>query len=318
VRGELTETLPVSFWQHHPIADQASTTLADATCRFQKEFDLDLVKVTPASTWQLRDFGLSDKWEGDLIGRRAFGPPVVKQAEDWHRLTEMIFPNSHAAIHLDAARQIRKRVSSEVPVLQTVFNPMFLAQMLSQHYWSEHIRTNREDVQLGLDALTDATCRLIEMLFDVGIDGIYFAVQHATDDLMRYEDYAALAAPSDRTCLEVARKGGRLNLIHFHGDRVHTGLIPSYPVHALHYNFTAHNPLPETVADENQALVSGGPSSEQFFNANPEEISTEVRSIRSRMRGHPYMLSAGCVCYPDTPSANIHAAIAMARRRETI
>lgn len=69
--------VPVAFWQHHPVADQHEERLADATCAFQARFDCDLVTITPASSFQLRDLGQTDSWTGDPIGRRTFGPGPV-------------------------------------------------------------------------------------------------------------------------------------------------------------------------------------------------------------------------------------------------
>lgn len=80
-QGKPGAAVPVAFWQHHPVADQHGERLADATCAFQARFDCDLVKITPASSFQLRDLGQTDSWTGDPIGRRTFGPGPVSPPE---------------------------------------------------------------------------------------------------------------------------------------------------------------------------------------------------------------------------------------------
>ena len=42
---------PVALWRHFPVDDQEAATLAAATLDFQRHYDFDLVKVTPASSF---------------------------------------------------------------------------------------------------------------------------------------------------------------------------------------------------------------------------------------------------------------------------
>ena len=63
---------PVALWRHFPVDDQSSETLASATLFFQKSYDFDFVKITPASSFCLRDWGAEDVWEGNPEGTRRF------------------------------------------------------------------------------------------------------------------------------------------------------------------------------------------------------------------------------------------------------
>ena len=51
--GEKLDRPPVALWRHFPVDDQAPETLAAATLNYQKTYDFDLVKVTPASSFCL-------------------------------------------------------------------------------------------------------------------------------------------------------------------------------------------------------------------------------------------------------------------------
>ena len=53
LNGEQTDRPPVAFWRHFPVDDQTPETLAAAALNFQKTYDFDLVKVTPASSFCL-------------------------------------------------------------------------------------------------------------------------------------------------------------------------------------------------------------------------------------------------------------------------
>jgi hypothetical protein len=63
--GQKPDEIPIALWRHFPMEDQDPHALAEATLRFQLEFDFDLVKVTPSSSFSVRDWGVEDLWEGD-------------------------------------------------------------------------------------------------------------------------------------------------------------------------------------------------------------------------------------------------------------
>ncbi len=61
---------PVALWRHFPVDDQSPEGLAAAVLDFQSRYDFDLVKVTPASSFCLKDWGVDDVWEGSPEGTR--------------------------------------------------------------------------------------------------------------------------------------------------------------------------------------------------------------------------------------------------------
>src|SRR5512143_300983 len=77
---------PVALWRHFPVDDQQPDTLAAATLDFQAHYDFDLVKVTPASSFSIKDWGAEDAWEGHTEGTRQYTHRVVQQPQDWEHL----------------------------------------------------------------------------------------------------------------------------------------------------------------------------------------------------------------------------------------
>ncbi len=59
---------PVALWRHFPMDDQNPESLAAATLDFQRHYTFDLVKVTPASSFAIKDWGAEDAWEGSTEG----------------------------------------------------------------------------------------------------------------------------------------------------------------------------------------------------------------------------------------------------------
>ncbi len=65
LHGEKTEQLPIALWRHFPVDDQSPQRLAAATLNYQRVYDFDLVKVTPASSQFCKDWGVKSQWEGN-------------------------------------------------------------------------------------------------------------------------------------------------------------------------------------------------------------------------------------------------------------
>jgi uroporphyrinogen decarboxylase len=63
---------PVALWRHFPVDDQYPENLVKSTLDFQETFDFDLVKVSPASSYCLKDWGVDDEWQGNPEGSREY------------------------------------------------------------------------------------------------------------------------------------------------------------------------------------------------------------------------------------------------------
>ena len=86
INNEMPDRPPVALWRHFPVDDQTPETLAAATLNFQQSYDFDLVKVTPASSFCLRDWGVEDEWIGDTEGTRRYTKHAIQDPRDWEKL----------------------------------------------------------------------------------------------------------------------------------------------------------------------------------------------------------------------------------------
>lgn len=311
--GVRTTICPVGFWHHHPVADQEAESMTAATLGFQKRHDCDFVKVTPASTYQLRDYGLADAWRGDSMGRRWIGPGMMRRPEDWAHLPQLNPSEGFAGRHVACARALRHRLDPAIPVIQTVFNPMFQAACLGGEFFQHHCGVAPEAVAAGLEILRQNTVRLIRAFEEVGVDGIYLAAQHARAGAMTPEGYAALSRGSDRACLEAAGSMP-LNFFHLHGDAIHLAAASVGGDCVLHFSEGGGNPDASRLLEEDGRALSTGPDpSGRIRSGTPAQTFAETEAILRRLKGPRFILSAGCVVYPDTPAENIDAAIRAAR-----
>ena len=84
--GEIIDRPPVALWRHFPVDDQNPKLLADAVLHFQRTYDFDLVKVTPASSFCAKDWGVEDQWTGETEGTRVYTKHVIHNPSDWENL----------------------------------------------------------------------------------------------------------------------------------------------------------------------------------------------------------------------------------------
>lgn len=314
LHGEPAPVCPVAFWQHHPVADQAASTLLDSTLAFQSRHDCDVVKVTPASTFQLRDYGVTDAWRGDPLGRRWIGPGIVRNPEDWERLPSLDPWDGFLGRHLRCAADLRQRLDPAIPVVQSIFNPMFQAAVLGGDAWITHLASHPSSVEEGLRRITANTLRLVHALAEARIDGIYLVSQHARAGALPASAYERLGWPSDAACLASAREAMPFSFLHLHG---HPVLLPPTPLAGrcvLHYSQDPGNPDPASLLQHGPWPISTGPAQDGHIRSgSPAQAHAEASLILERLKGPRFILGAACVLPLDTPRENIDAAIRAAR-----
>lgn len=310
LNSEIADRPPVALWRHFPVDDQTPESLAAATLNFQKTYDFDLVKVTPASSFCLKDWGVQDTWEGSTEGTRRYTQPVVEQPGDWEKLPVLEPSAPHLSAQLACLRQIRAGLGPEVPMLQTVFSPLAQAKNLSGgERLLAHLRKHPEAVQKGLETIARSTKNFIEALLDTRVDGIFYAIQHAQAGLLTLEEYKTFGIPYDRQILEPA---GDLwcNLLHLHGNEIYFEVVSEFSFQIVNWH---DRETPPSLAEAQQAFagtVCGGLGRDTLVYREQAEIRKEAQDAISQTSGQHLILSTGCV----VPVIAAHGNILAARR----
>jgi hypothetical protein len=78
LNGEQIDRTPIALWRHFPVDDQNPELLAASTLHFQNTYDFDIVKVTPASSFAVKDWGVEDQWMGDSEGSRRYTKRIIQ------------------------------------------------------------------------------------------------------------------------------------------------------------------------------------------------------------------------------------------------
>lgn len=295
LRGEIIDRPPIALWRHFPVDDQTPETLAAATLQWQKTYDWDLVKVTPASSFCLKDWGAEDVWEGSVEGTRRYTRHVIREPQDWLSLRVLDIDAPHLADQLRCLALLRSELPADVPVLQTIFSPLAQAKNLAGgETLLAHLRQNPDLVWRGLETILETTRRFVRALRSLGVDGIFYAVQHAQASLLTKDEFQEFSRPFDLQVLEAARPLW-LNLLHLHGDNVYFNQVADYPVQIINWHDRDTAPSLAEGLSRFKGIVCGGMRRETLAYQTPNDIYREIEDAIHQTNGLRFMLGTGCV-----------------------
>ena len=307
IAGQRGDRPPVALWRHFPVDDQDPRGLAEATLAFQQVHDFDFVKVTPASSYCLKDWGAQDDWQGSTEGTRRYGRRVIERPRDWQDLPQIAPTEGHLGAMLSALEVIVKGVGPDVPVIQTVFAPLAQAKNLAgSKLLHEHWESAPQALAEGLATITATTAAFVRAAAETGIAGIFYAVQHATEDWCDLATYRLRAERHDRAILESAGTFW-LNVLHLHGSRLHFALAADYDVQVVNWHDRTAGPSLAAARRlaGGKALCGGLRRNETLVLGDPATVRAEASEAYQATSGNGWILGAGCVVPIIAPRANL-------------
>ena len=313
VRGERPARIPAAVWRHFPGYDQRADKLAQAHIAFYRGFDVDLLKVTPASGYFGDDWGLRAGYKPNREGVRTYSDRPIKKPTDWQRLRRLDVSQGVYGREAQAIRLVAEAVGAEVHVLETVFSPLSIARTLSGEQASvRYLREDPEELHAGLQVIAEVTADFVRAVMAAGADGVFFSTQMATTDLPTREEYEEFGRPYDLQLLEAVSTG--LAFLHIHGVHIMFDLFTDYPVHIINWHSRETPPkIAEARAEVTTCLACGVDAWNTLAKGHPDAVAREVRDAIAQTQGRGHIVTTGCVMPIDTPEANIRAAIAAAR-----
>jgi uroporphyrinogen decarboxylase len=303
------DRVPVALWRHFPVDDQEPESLARAVSDFQEQYDFDLIKVTPASSYQVKDWGASDIWKGNPEGTREYSERVIQKPEDWEKLKPLSIKKGWLAGQLQCAALLSARYSSHTPVLQTIFSPLAQAKNLAgNEHLIIHMRKHPEAVLHALNVIAETTLQFVDALVQSGVDGVFFAVQHAQHAFLSQEEFLKFGKAFDLTVLEAAQPLW-CNLVHIHGENILFDQVIDYPVQIYNWHDQSTPPnLKQGLSRLNGVVCGGLKQWQTLVLGTPEDVEREARAAIKQTGGRRFLLGTGCVTPVTAPSGNILAA----------
>jgi uroporphyrinogen decarboxylase len=308
IHGQPVDRIPIAFWRHFPGDDQRPADLAAATVAFQRRWDFDFVKVTPASSFCLRGWGVEDEWVGNIEGTREYRRRPIHAPADWLSLPPLDPRAGHLGDQLRCLELIRSQLP-DTPIVQTIFNPLSQAKNLVGADLIPMLRTHPKEVRRGLDTIVAATIEFVRAAKKTGIDGIFLAVQHASPQLLSEDEYRQFGVETD---LRVLAEAGDLwlNVLHLHGSPVYFDLLADYPAAVRNWHDRETTPkLGDALTKVRGAVCGGIARDATMLRGAPDDVRAELADALRQTGGRRLIVGTGCVTLIPSPEANLRAAL---------
>lgn len=306
IAGESSDRLPIALWRHWPGDDQDAEALAAAHLKWQIDYDWDLIKFSPSSSYCLDDWGVQTRWTGNVEGTRDYTGRVIRKPREWSRLKALDPSKGMLATQVRALRLLREALGDEVPILATIFSPLAQARNLAgDELMLSHMRSDTDHFLAGLRTIMESTLRFIDAARDAGIDGIFYAVQHARYALMGRVEYKSFGQPFDERILGEA-SDLPLNMLHLHGTGdVIFDIIADYDVPLLNWHDRDCGVSLREGLEQFSGAASGGVSRATLHTGTPEDVLAQAIDALAQCDNRRLLLGTGCVIMTNTPGRNL-------------
>jgi uroporphyrinogen decarboxylase len=306
--GKDVDRTPVGFWRHWPGDDQHEDSLVEVTLEFQRQYDLDFIKMPVSSTYCVNDYGVKYEYQGSPAGDRVYLERGIIKPEDWSRLKPLNIRKGTYGWYFNALRRVVQNRPEGVPVIATVFNPVTMAFYLAGPETAlVHMRQYPDLVKQGLQALIQTCAGFVREIIAEGADGIFLSTQAATFEMMNYQEYQEFGRPGDMEVLKAA-SGGWFNILHMHGQYPMFSQLADYPVQAI--NWHDRTTIPDLTAAGKifpGGLMGGVEQYRLLHFGTPGDVKEQVCDAIRQMNKRRLIVTTGCT-YPITvPHLNLVA-----------
>jgi uroporphyrinogen decarboxylase len=297
------------------VDDQSAAGLFAATVAFQRQYDFDLIKVSPSSSFCIKDWGIQDEWIGSTEGTRHYISYPVTNPEDWKKLKELSPLTGQLGNQITCLQNLVKEYKHQTPIIQTLFSPLSQAKnLIGKENLLAHLRQYPDQLHSALRTITQTTINFALEAVKTGIDGVFYAIQHAQYGLLSEEEFKTFGIAYDLQVLESVQNLW-FNMAHLHGDHVMFNLVSSYPVQSINWHDRQTDPGLQQAKNQFKGVVCGGLRQwETMAYGTPSQVSLEATNAILATQGTRFILGTGCVMPIITPHGNIISAINASRQ----
>jgi uroporphyrinogen decarboxylase len=308
LRGEAPDRPPYSFWTHLPGIDLDSRRLAEESAAFCARYDLDFLKAMSNGLYPVEDWGcVCDYSEIARGGVAQVVEPAVEDVADWDALERVDVTHGSYGRELDHLARLVQRVGPGVPVLATVFSPLTTAAKLSNGVSREHVASDPDAVERGLEIITEVTCAFTREALARGCAGVFLALQEATHDAFDEPTYRRFGEAYDRRVIEAAQsEGGWFNAVHLHGEDILFHVVKEYDVHALNWHIGETAPsIADYRGNGGAKPVLGGLVRGHLTQRDRARIEADIAKSVGETQGRGLLLAPACVIRHPVDAATL-------------
>lgn len=315
--GKETDRIAGTFWKHIPLHDRVISDFVAKTLSMQQEYGQDVMKLCCNGYYMQEDWGCGIQWPTE---REVFPDCLHRAINDpsqWMELQPLDVKKGALAREIESARRVVELCNGRTPVLATVFSPLkvaleMTASCLCPEVINAQIQYHPKEVEHGLEVITEVTRRYIEAMCDAGVDGIFFATQAASADVMSLDAFLHFGKKYDLAALQVLKDSTWFNMLHIHNNRhLYFEQVEDYPVQALNWeDLRSDLSLEEARKKTSKILMGGIDQHADFYETDRERLKELLlsRILEGRRRAGPAFIAApGCVMPNDIPENRYYA-----------
>lgn len=283
--GGIPDRPPVCFWHHFQPQGSGRALARETREFFVHDYDLDIVKVMPDLSYPFprRSIHSIDDWL--LI------EPVDPQRSPWVQQ------------QVECIGALLEDLLVEAPVIVTQFSPLTEALHFAQstEQFFEHLQQRPAVVHRALSVIAENLRAAALAVLNAGADGIFFALQGASTEIMPESRYREVGLPYDLLALQGAQSGW-LNILHLHGESgLMFDLALGYPVQVINWSDRIAGPSLREARSLTSLVLMGG-WNEQGGIATGDEatILEEALDAYAQTNGVRFILAPGCSIPDDT------------------
>jgi uroporphyrinogen decarboxylase len=311
LRGEPVDRVPLAFWMHNFATENSAKDLAAETLRLVREFGWDYLKPQSRAQCFAEMWGLRYRASSERAVPSTVTVHPCADAGDLARL-EPVDPRAGSlGEQLEALRLIRAGVDADTPIIWTVFSPLMVVPSLLRGGREQALAIMRDEpkaLEHALEAIAQTLAGYARACLDAGADGLFYATNIATRELITVDECRRFQRPYDLRILDPAASAP-FNLLHVCGAGVLFDEFVDYPVHAVSWATVADNPsLSEGHRRTGRAVVGGLPAKPVIATMTADAVSARARAAVAEMHGRWLLLGPDCSVNPDTPDALMHGA----------
>jgi len=313
LHGADVDRVPISLWKHYHLQDRAPKQLAEVTLGFYRQFDIDLIKLTPSGLYPIQDWGATIQFGSDDDFLPLAVQPVITSAGDWETLPRLDVSKGALRRELDMIRYVADGLQGSAPFMMTIFSPLNIAfklcgDKISGKLVLDYMRQSPQQLHAGLAVITDVVRDYAAACLEAGAPGFFFATQMACHDLVTPEEFKEFGVPYDLQVLESLTGKSRVTMLHACKENPMFDLVAGYPVDVINWAALTSGTSLTDARQLTDRPLAGGLSLDTLLNGTEDDVLAEARQAIAQAGRTGFILAPDCVIRGPSPDANLAAA----------
>jgi uroporphyrinogen decarboxylase len=306
------DRIPVSLWKHYHLQDRAPGQLAEVTLKLYRQFDFDLIKLTPSGLYPVQDWGATIQFGRDDDFLPLAVRPVIQTAEDWETLPKLDVHNGALRRELEMIQHVAAGLDGEAPFMMTLFSPLNIAYKLcgdkvSGELVVDYIRESPQSLHAGMAVIRDVVIEYAQACLEAGASGFFFATQMATNDLMARSEFEEFGRAYDLQVLEALAGKSQVTMLHVCKQNLMFDLVADYPVDLINWAVHTSGVSLTDAREMTDTPLAGGLSLDTLLSGTPQDVIDEAHAAITEAGRAGFMLAPDCVIKGPSPDANLAA-----------